>query len=126
MDVLHCALWVADVDRTLAFYCDEIGLEKTREFVGGDGARNVFVAGEGEAELQFKHDPDRTDPLPEPAGIDHVAFEVGDTDAMVEQLVEDGGATLRRGPLDSEGASARIAFVEDPDGYGVELIAPFE
>ncbi len=124
MDVIHAALRVEDIDRTLAFYRDALGLTVTNEFVGGDGATNVYLAGEGGAELQFKYHADGPNPPVEPAGIDHVALEVDDTDAEVERLVEETDCRLLRGPLTSEGANARVAFIEDPDGYGVELVEP--
>jgi lactoylglutathione lyase len=124
MDVIHAALWVSDLEETLSFYVDALGLEKTREFESGDGATNAFVAGESDEEIQFKYDPDVEQP--EPAGFDHVAVAVDDTDAELERLVEETGCTVRRGPLTSEGANARVAFVEDPDGYGVELVEEFD
>ena len=122
MDVLHSAVWVSDVDETLAFYVDALGLERTHEFESGEGARNVYVAGEGDTEIQFKHHPDHEVPPGDASRFDHVAVAVDDTDAEVERLVEETGCTVRRGPLTSEGANARVAFSEDPDGYGVELV----
>lgn len=124
MDVLHSAIWVSDIDQTLSFYVDALGLEKTREFESGDGATNVYVAGESDIEIQFKHDSEK--PAPKPSGFDHTAITVDDTDAEVERLVEETGCTVRRGPLTSESANARVAFIEDPDGYGVELIQEFD
>jgi len=126
MDVLHTALWVSDLEATLEFYTEEIGLEKTNEFVGGDGATNVYLKGDNGVVLQFKHDPEREDEDITPTALDHLAFGVEDVDAAVEHLVEDVGCEHVRGPLDSEGAGARIAFIEDPNGYGIELITPFE
>lgn len=126
MDVLHNAMWVSDIEETLSFYVDALGLEKTREFESGDGARNVFVAGKSDTEIQFKYHPDREVGDQSEAGYDHVAIAVDDTDAEVERLVEKTGCTLRRGPLTSEGAGARVAFIEDPDGYGIELIEEFD
>lgn len=120
MEVLHSALWVSDLERTLSFYVDTLGLEKTHEFESGDGARNVYVAGENGTEIQFKYAQDRDAPSPD--GFDHIALSVEDTDAAVERLVENGPCTLRRGPLDSDAVDARIAFIEDPEGYGIELI----
>lgn len=124
MDVIHSALWVSDIEETLAFYVDALGLEKTLEFEGGDGATNVYVAGDDGMEIQFKHDPE-VEP-PSPSGFDHVAVAVEDTDAELERLVEETGCPVRRGPLTSEGANARVAFIEDPDGYGIELVEKFE
>jgi lactoylglutathione lyase len=122
MDIIHSALWVSDVEETLEFYVDGLGLEQTWEFEGGDGARNVYVAGEGDTEIQFKHHPDREPPSPDPSDFDHVAVTVEDTDAEFERLVDETGCPVRRGPLTAESANARVAFVEDPDGYGVELV----
>jgi lactoylglutathione lyase len=122
MRVLHPAIWVSDIDRTLDFYVDGLGLTKTREFVGGDGATNVYVAGDDGVEIQFKHQADGGERSYQPGAYDHVAVAVDDTDAEVERLVEETGCPVRRGPLTSDGANARIAFIEDPDGYGVELI----
>ncbi|MDZ7702505.1 MAG: VOC family protein [Halobacteriales archaeon] len=124
MDVIHTALWVEEIDRTLAFYRDALGLEPTDEFVGGDGSTNVFLAGDDGTELQFKYYADRPNDPIEPSGFAHVALGVDDTDATVERLVEATGCEVRRGPLDSAGADARVAFVEDPDGYVVELVGP--
>ncbi len=126
MDVLHSAVWVSDIDETLSFYVDALGLEKTREFESGDGARNVFVAGASDTEIQFKYHPDRDVDDQSNTGSDHIAVAVDDTDAEVERLVEETGCTLRRGPLTSDGANARVAFIEAPDGYGIELVEEFD
>lgn len=120
MEVLHSALWVSDLERTLSFYVDTLGLEKTHEFTSGDGAQNVYVAGENGTEIQFKYDPDREPPSSD--GFDHIALTVDDTDAAVERLVDEGECTLRRGPLTSDAVDSRIAFIEDREGYGIELI----
>ena len=126
MDVIHSAIWVSDLDRTLEFYVDELGLEKTNEFESGDGATNVYVAGPNGVELQFKHEAGREVDRGEDAVFDHVAVAVDDTDAEVGRLCEEGSATLERGPLDSEGANARVAFISDPEGNGVELVQEYE
>lgn len=118
-DVLHAAVWVSDLDATTAFYEDALGLDFSRQFEGDDGVTNYFVAGESNAEIQFKHaegeSPDS------PAGIDHIAVEVSDVDEMTETVVDDYGSEVLAGPMDHD--DARIAFVTDPDGYGVELVS---
>lgn len=123
MDVIHSAIWVENLDRSLSFYTDLLDLEETNRFEGGDGALNVYLSGPADGELQLKYDPDRTPA--QPAGIDHVAIAVDDTDAIVER-VQEAGYPLLRGPLDSTGANARVAFMEDPDGYGIEFVEPFQ
>jgi lactoylglutathione lyase len=124
MDVIHSAIWVSDVEQTLEFYVGALGLEKTNEFVGGDDARNIYVTGDGDAEIQFKHNPDHDLGEASTARFDHLALEVDDTDAAVERLVEETDAELLRGPLDSTGAGARVAFITDPDDHVLELVEP--
>ena len=126
MDVIHAAIWVSDIERTLEFYVGALGLEKTNEFVGGDGVRNVYVAGDGAAEIQFKHTPDHDLGAASTARFDHLALEVDDVDAAVERLLDETDTDLRRGPLDSTGAGARVAFITDPDDHVVELVEPRE
>ncbi|MFB6120464.1 MAG: VOC family protein [Halobacteriaceae archaeon] len=118
-DVLHTAVWVSDLDATAAFYEDGLGLAFSREFEGDDGVTNYFVTGESDAEIQFKYAADESPD--DPAGIDHLAVEVPDTDAKAEELGAEYDSEILAGPMDH--GDARIAFVTDPDGYGVELIS---
>lgn len=84
----------------MSFYVDALELEKPWEFVSEDEVTNVYVAGESDTEIQFKHDPEK--PAPEQTEFDHTTIAVNDTDAEVEQLIEETGCTVRRGPLTSE------------------------
>lgn len=142
MDVLHAAMWVEDVESMEAFYTEGLGLERTREFVGGDGATNRFVGGESDAEIQFKYyagDGDGDDGDGEEgdgngdgggdgrsAGFDHVAVAVDDIDGSIATLTEEFDGELLRGPKHLEDKEIRIAFVTDPEGYTVELIEQVE
>lgn len=123
MDVLHTAVWVDDIDTQLDFYCDGLRLEKTREF-DLDGVTNTYVAGESDAEIQFKHDG--TERESEPAGIDHLAVGVADMDGTIETVVERHGSEIVDEPRTLEEKGLRIAFVTDPEGYVVELIEDIE
>lgn len=123
MDVHHAAIWVSDLDRTTAFYEDELGLEFEYQFEW-DGVTSYFVSGGSEAQLQFRYDPEDDEPI-EPSGIDHVALTVDDVDATFERVVEATGCPVVREPLDIDPADARTAFVEDPDGYVVEFVEPY-
>ena len=127
MDVIHAAVWVSDLEATKSFYVDELGLEDSREFVGDDGVVNWFARGEGEGELQFKYDPAETRTI-DPGSFDHFALDVEDTDALVEHVVEETDGRLRQEPttISTGEATVRIAFVEDPDGYGIEFIQQIE
>lgn len=120
MDVSHTAIWVPDLEAALEFYVDGLGLEHAREFEL-DGVTNSYVAGDDGFELQFKYDESRDEPV-EPSGIDHIAIEVDDTDAVVERLVEETSAQVVNGPMTVESADARVAFVEDLNGYVLEIV----
>lgn len=124
MDVVHTAIWVSDLDEALTFYCDGIGLRETRRREGEDGVTNCFVGGESETELQFKYD--RTERDVDPSGIDHVAISVDNIDEIVEKLVDRFDVEVTRGPITIDDLDLRVAFLTDPEGYGVELVEYFE
>ena len=121
MELAHVALWVADLDRALAFY-RALGFERAWSF-SADGVENVYVAGET-GELQLRHDPDRTTPIaPSRADTDHVAFIVEDVDTIVERAQDAGGSVIAE-PHVVEAADAYAGFVEDPDGHTLEFLSP--
>jgi len=120
MDVAHVALWVSDLETSKAFYEDALGLRHEKDFVGPDGATNYFVRGETDALLQFKHDPDASVEVAS-GGLAHVALAVDDVDEAFDRAVERGGAGVRRAPETIDDLAVRNAFVEDPDGYVLEL-----
>ena len=139
MDVLHAAMWVDDVESVEAFYTEGLGLERTREFVGGDGATNRFVGGKSDTEIQFKYyaDDEREDTDGDgiagaddtddrPTGFDHVAVAVDDIEGSIATLTDGFDSELLRGPKRLEDKGVRIAFVTDPEGYTVELIEQVE
>ena len=123
MDIIHTAVWVSDMDEVRAYYEDFLGLEHTWDFEL-DGVLNYYVGGEDGAEIQFKHDPERAPP--EPAGVDHIAVTVEDTDAMVERLEAETDYGVVDGPLVVEPADSYVAFIEAPDGYVVEFVEPLD
>lgn len=123
MDVLHTAVWIDDVDATLAFYGDGLGLALEREFER-DGVRNYFLGGESDAQIQLRYDG--TDREVDPSGIDHLAVAAADVGATVDRLVAEFDSELVAGPTTIEELGIRIAFVTDPEGYVVELIERLE
>lgn len=120
MDVIHTAVEVSDLDATREFYEDALGLAESWQFAL-DGVVNHYVAGEDGTEIQFKHDPEREEPV-EPSGIDHLAVSVDDAAGECERLVAETGCEVVLEPTVVEAANARAAFVTDPDGYVVELV----
>jgi lactoylglutathione lyase len=120
MDIAHAALWVSDLERAEEFY-GALGLERQWSFEMG-GAENVYLAADADGDaLQLKYDPDRTTPVaPSRADVDHVAFTVEDVDEAFEAAIEAGGSALVE-PTVVEEADAYVSFVEDPEGYTLEL-----
>ena len=126
MQLLHTMLRVGDLQRSIDFYTKTIGMELLRTterpeqkytlaFVGfGGGNRN----GEAEIELTFNHGVSEYD-LGTAYG--HIALGVDDVAETCERIRAAGGNVTREpGPV--KGGTTVIAFVEDPDGYKVELI----
>ena len=126
MQLLHTMLRVGDLQRSIDFYTKTIGMDLLRTterpdqkytlaFVGfGGGNRN----GEAEIELTYNHGVSDYD-LGTAYG--HIALGVDDVADTCERIRAAGGNVTREpGPV--KGGTTVIAFVEDPDGYKVELI----
>ncbi|MDZ7702619.1 MAG: VOC family protein [Halobacteriales archaeon] len=122
MHYSHTAIEVADLDASLAFYEDGLGLDHQWDFTL-DGVRNYYVGTGDTAQLQLKHDPERDGEV-DTAGLDHLAFGVDDADAAFDRLVAATDCPVVTAPADVAAAGRRVAFVADPDGYEVELVAP--
>jgi lactoylglutathione lyase len=121
---LHTMYRITDPDRSRAFY-EALGLEFRRDMDivrrGETEATNYFFGVPGqdeELELTYNHDG-RTYDLG--TGYGHVALAVDDLDATLENLAEQGIEPEREPYRVREGGS-RLCFVQDPDGYRIELI----
>ncbi len=124
MRILHTMLRVGDLDRSLAFYTDVLGMRELRRQDYPDGRFTLaFVGYQSEAEgavLELTHNWD-TPAYELGNAYGHIALEVDDAYAACEQIRARGGKVVREaGPM--KHGSTVIAFVEDPDGYKVELI----
>ena len=120
LHVLHVALWVDDWEPTRSFYVEGLGL--TQELAATiDGVDNYLLVGPDGTGIQFKHDPEARRSSGQ-GGLDHVAVAVADLDAAVDRLTASYGGTVRRPPSYQAASGNRIAFVEDPSGYVVELV----
>lgn len=121
MDVSHTAIWVSDLEKTKDFYIDALGLEHSWDFTDDNGVLNFYVKGEDYAEIQFKYDPEEQTEV-QPEGMDHIAISVSDVDHEFERMLEETGCDVVMKPTDFPQANRRAAFIEDPDGYVVELV----
>ena len=124
MRILHTMLRVGDLDRSIGFYTEVLGMQLLRRkdypegkftlaFIGyGDEADNTVI------ELTYNWDTDRYDLG---NGYGHIALEVDDVYAATDEIRERGGKIIRdAGPMNA--GTTIISFVEDPDGYPIELI----
>lgn len=119
-DVIHTALWVSNLETTVDFYTNGLDLDRNWEFTS-DGVRNVYLGGP-HGEFQFKHDPNGDYDTGTGGGLAHVAVGVESTDDAFEQLAEHSDPPVVKPPTTMSDIDRRVAFVEDPDGYVVELV----
>lgn len=124
MRVLHTMLRVGDLDRSIRFYTGVLGMKLLRRHDYPDGQFTLAFVGYGPEtegaviELTYNYGVDRYDLG---AGFGHVALEVDDAARACDEIRGRGGKVVREaGPM--KHGSTVIAFVEDPDGYRIELI----
>jgi lactoylglutathione lyase len=123
MRYVHTCYRVLDLDRSIDFYKDKLGLELARKVPIGDDATNAFfsVPGDPEPRLELTLNHDQDEPYELGTGYSHVAFAVEDLDALAEKLEEAGGVDFESKPH-AMSSGTRIFFVRDPDGYRIEFI----
>jgi lactoylglutathione lyase len=124
MRIMHTMLRVGDLDRSLTFYREVLGMDLLRRKDYPEGRFTLAFVGFGdeasEAVLELTHNWD-TPRYELGTGYGHVAIEVDDAYAACEQVKKRGGKVTREaGPM--KHGSTVIAFVEDPDGYKIEFI----
>ena len=124
MRILHTMLRVGDLERSLAFYTEVLGMRLLRRKDYPEGRFTLAFVGYGPesevAALELTHNWD-TAAYELGTGFGHVALEVEDAAAACAELRARGGKVVREaGPM--KHGTTVIAFVEDPDGYKIELI----
>jgi lactoylglutathione lyase len=118
MKYLHTMVRVRDVEESLDFYCDKLGLVELRRMESEQGRFTlIFLAAPGDedaqVELTYNWDPEKYD---EGRNFGHLAYEVDDIYATCQRLM-DKGVTINRPPRDG-----RMAFVRSPDNISIELL----
>ncbi|WP_115718109.1 lactoylglutathione lyase [Gallaecimonas mangrovi] len=125
MRLLHTMLRVGDLDKSIAFYTDVLGMKLLRQSENTEYKYTLAFVGYGDEidhtviELTYNWGVASYD-LGE--GYGHIAIEADDIYALCEEVRSKGGKVTREpGPV--KGGTTVIAFVEDPDGYKIEFIA---
>jgi len=118
MKYLHTMVRVTNLDESLDFYCNKLGLTEVGRYDNEGGRFTlVFLAAPGneDAQVELTHN---WDPEPYDGGrnFGHLAYQVDDIYALCQHLM-DSGVTINRPPRDGN-----MAFVRSPDGISVELL----
>ncbi|KAB2923380.1 MAG: lactoylglutathione lyase [Dechloromonas sp.] len=124
MRILHTMIRVGDLDRSIDFYTQVLGMQLLRRQDYPEGRFTLAFVGYGpeeqEAVLELTHNWD-TASYDLGNAYGHVALAVPDASAACDMIRERGGKVIREaGPM--KHGKTIIAFVEDPDGYKIELI----
>ena len=132
MRLHHAGVSVPDLDRSLQWYCAALGLTPGFRFeVPPVGLRGVFALGDGGTGVELlemtgaspgapKADPPSANAI---HGFNHVCFHVADLDAVYDRVIANGAIAVW-GPRESPEPGMRMAYVTDPDGNLIELVAP--
>ena len=122
MEFAHTCYRITDIDQSLAFYVDGLGLTELRRAPIRDEAINVFLGGsDGAPRLELTWNRDQDGPYEIGTGYGHAAFIVDDLDATLAALAGKG-IEPEKPPYTVRAGGSRLCFVRDPDGYRIELI----
>jgi lactoylglutathione lyase len=118
MKYLHTMVRISDIDRSLDFYCNKLGLREVRRMERPEGRYTlIFLAAPGDehaqVELTYNWDPEI---YGEGRNFGHLAYEVDNIYETCQRLM-DGGVTINRPPRDG-----RMAFIRSPDNISIELL----
>jgi lactoylglutathione lyase len=124
MRILHTMLRVGDLERALAFYCEVLGMQLISRKDYPDGKFTLAFVGYGknpeQAEIELTYNWG-VDHYEIGTAYGHIALGVDDIQGACEKIRAAGGKITREpGPM--KHGTTVIAFVQDPDGYKVELI----
>ena len=124
MRILHTMIRVVDLDKSIKFYTEVLGMKLIRQKDYPDGKFTLAFVGYGkepdEAVIELTHNWD-TDKYEMGNAFGHIAIEVNDVYKACEEMNKSGGRIIRdAGPMNA--GTTIIAFIEDPDGYQIELI----
>lgn len=119
--LLHTRMRLNDLERTVKFYEQALGLKVSRRHTSPRGAQLAFLAvPNSEEEIELCQMPPGAEPVKVQPDLMHLAFEVDDLEKFAAELTKKGFA-LSDGPTKT-GSGSMIAFIDAPEGYEIELI----
>jgi len=118
--LLHTRYRVSDLEKTVHFYKEVLGLEEIRRHTSGRGSQLVFFKAPGSEEEIEICKYDASGPVSVGPDLTHLAFEVSDLEAFAKETAAKG-YPLSDGPHISP-SGGKIAFIDAPEGYEIELI----
>jgi len=118
MKYLHTMVRISDINASLDFYCNKLGLRELRRYDNEAGRYTlIFLAAPGDEsaqlELTYNWDPEA---YGEGRNFGHIAYAVDDIYTICERLMQKG-VTINRPPRDG-----RMAFIRSPDNISIELL----
>lgn len=119
MKYLHTMVRVKDIDESLDFYCNKLGLQELRRYDNEPGRFTlVFLAAPGDesAQVELTYNWDGDELGEGSRNFGHLAYAVPDIYEVCQRL-KDGGVTINRPPRDG-----RMAFVRSPDNISIEIL----
>ena len=117
---LHTRFRVSDIDKSISFYQDILGMEVIEQKTSPRGSKLVFLKFPGmDCELELCSFPD-SGSVYVPEDLVHLAFEVDDLEVCIDKL-NAAGVPITEGPLESSNGT-KFIFTEDPDKYEIELM----
>ena len=123
--LLHTMIRVKDLDKSLNFYTDLLGMNLIRRKDYESGRFTLAFVGYGSedqtAVIELTHNWDQKEPYAIGSGFGHMALGVRDIYKTCERLAA-AGVKIPRPPGPMKHGGSVIAFIEDPDGYKIELI----
>src|ERR1700761_3674262 len=118
--LLHTRYRVSDLEKTVVFYRDVLGLELVRRHTSPRGSQLVFFKAPGSDEEIEICNSDGSGEVKVGHDITHLAFEVDDLQAFAKEAAAKG-YPLSDGPTVT-GSGSKIGFIDGPEGYEIELI----
>lgn len=123
----HTMIRVTDLDKSLKFYTGTLGMKvfRSREYPDGKFTNTFIGYGDESCNtvIELTYNWDQQDNYEKGNGWGHLALEVDDVYHICE-LLQQQGVKITRAPGPMKHGSRNIAFIEDPDGYKIELLEP--